>query len=95
MPKICIFAENKKQVMTIIYILIYWAVAAFVLFIPEIFNVNNRKITWKDWVPTLILAPLIFPFFLIAIKYRDALYDVKQKDKSTEKSAGKKKNAKK
>lgn len=77
--------------MTIVYLLIYWAVAAFVLLMSEIFNVENRKITWKDWVPTLILAPLIFPFYMIMWRHGEASLGVDFKNKT----AGKKKNEKK
>ncbi len=71
--------------MTVVYILIYWLVSAFLLLLPEIFGNENKKLTWKDWVPTFILAPLIFPFFLIMVRHREASFGLGDKDKPTKK----------
>lgn len=71
--------------MRILYILIYWLVSAFILLMPTIFSDVNEKLTWKDWVPTFILAPLIFPFYMIMGKYSSGLFGVDHKDKPTEK----------
>lgn len=70
--------------MTVVYVLIYWLVSAFLLLLPEIFG-RNKKLTWKDWVPTFILAPLIFPFFLIMVKHGEASFGLGHKDEPTKK----------
>ena len=70
--------------MTVVYVLIYWFVAAFLLLLPEIFG-RKKRLTWKDWVPTLILAPLIFPFFLIMVKHGEASFGLGHKDEPTKK----------
>lgn len=71
--------------MTVVYILIYWLVSAFLLLLPEIFGDENKKLTWKDWVPTFILAPLIFPFFLIMVRRGEASFGLEDRDKPTKK----------
>ena len=70
--------------MTVVYILIYWLVSAFLLLLPEIFG-RKKRLTWKDWVPTFILAPLIFPFFLIMVKHGEASFGLGHKDEPTKK----------
>ena len=70
--------------MTVVYILIYWLVSAFLLLLPEIFG-RKKKLTWKDWVPTFILAPLIFPFFLIMVRHGEASFGLGHKDEPTKK----------
>ena len=60
-------------------------VSAFLLLLPEIFGNENKKLTWKDWVPTFILAPLIFPFFLIMVRRGEASFGLGDKDKPTKK----------
>lgn len=70
--------------MTVVYILIYWLVSAFLLLLPEIFG-RKKRLTWKDWVPTFILAPLIFPFFLIMVKHGEASFGLGDKDEPTKK----------
>ena len=71
--------------MTVVYILIYWLVSAFLLLLPKIFGDENKRLTWKDWVTTLILAPLIFPFFLIMVKHGEASFGLGHKDEPTKK----------
>ena len=51
----------------IIYLLIYWAVSGAILVYKILDGVEKPKV--KDWLPTLILAPLIFPFFMSINKY--------------------------
>jgi hypothetical protein len=70
--------------MTVVYVLIYWLVSAFLLLLPEIFG-RKKRLTWKDWVPTFILAPLIFPFFLIMEKHGEASFGLGHKDEPTKK----------
>ena len=70
--------------MTVVYVLIYWLVSAFLLLLPEIFG-RKKRLTWKDWVPTFILAPLIFPFFLIMVKHGEASFGLGHKDEPTKK----------
>ena len=70
--------------MTVVYILIYWLVSAFLLLLPEIFG-RKKKLTWKDWVPTFILAPLIFPFFMIMVRHGEASFGLGDKDEPTKK----------
>ena len=70
--------------MTVVYILIYWLVSAFLLLLPEIFG-RKKRLTWKDWVPTFILAPLIFPFFLIMVRHGEASFGLGHKDEPTKK----------
>lgn len=63
----------------------YWLVLAFLLLLPEIFGNEKKRLTWKDWVPTFISAPLVFPFCMLKARYRDALLGVEDKDKPTKK----------
>ena len=46
---------------------------------------KEKRLTWKDWVPTFILAPLIFPFFLIMEKHGEASFGLGHKDEPTKK----------
>ena len=57
----------------IIYLLIYWAVSGAILVYKILDGVEKPKV--KDWLPTLILAPLIFPFFMAinSPRYNDAI----------------------
>ena len=52
----------------IIYFLIYWVVSGFILVMIMLQGVEKPRL--KDWLPTFILAPLIFPFFM-AINHRN------------------------
>ena len=58
--------------MKIIYLLIYWGASGLILLMPQIIEEPNRKLRWKDWLPTFVLAPLIFPFYMIMLRHRDA-----------------------
>ena len=51
----------------IIYFLIYWVVSGAILVYIMLDGVEKPKL--KDWLPTLILAPLIFPFFMAVKRY--------------------------
>ncbi len=57
----------------IIYLLIYWAVSGAILVHKILDGVEKPKV--KDWLPTFILAPLIFPFFMAinSPRYNDAI----------------------
>ena len=52
----------------IIYFLIYWVASGVILVLIILNGVEKPKL--KDWLPTFILAPLIFPFFM-AINHRN------------------------
>ena len=51
----------------IIYFFIYWVVSGLILVLVITHGVEKPKL--KDWLPTFILAPLIFPFFMSIKKY--------------------------
>lgn len=62
----------------------YWLVLAFLLLLPEIFG-RKKRLTWKDWVPTFISAPSIFPFFMIMVRHGEASFGLGHKDEPTKK----------
>lgn len=72
-------------VKTVICILVYWVVSGFLLLLPKIFGDENRKLTWRDWVPTFVLAPLIFPFFLVMWKHGEASFGIGSESKTVKK----------
>ena len=55
--------------MKVIYFLIYWVLSELVLVLPIVLKDVNHKPKLKDWLPTFILAPLIFPFFMAVKRY--------------------------
>ena len=71
--------------MEVIYVLIYWLVAGLAMLMPKLYSDVDKKLTWKDWVPTFISAPLVFPFYMLKARFRDALFDVEGQDKPTKK----------
>ena len=71
--------------MEVVYVLIYWLVAGLAMLMPKLYSDVDKKLTWKDWVPTFISAPLVFPFYMLKARFRDALFDVEDQDKPTKK----------
>jgi hypothetical protein len=72
--------------MVVVYVLIYWLVAGLAMLMPKLYSDVDKKLTWKEWVPTFISAPLVFPFCLLKARFRDALPpDVEDEDKPTKK----------
>ena len=71
--------------MVVVYVLIYWLVAGLAMLMPKLYSDVDKKLTWKDWVPTFISAPLVFPFCMLKARYRDALFCVEDKDKPAKK----------
>ena len=51
----------------IIYFFIYWVVSGLILVLVKTHGEEKPKL--KDWLPTSILAPLIFPFFMAIKRY--------------------------
>ena len=51
----------------IIYFFIYWVVSGLILVLVKTHGEEKPKL--KDWLPTFILAPLIFPFFMAIKRY--------------------------
>ena len=72
-------------VKTVVCIVVYWVVSGVLLLLPEIFGDKGGKLTWKDWVPTFVLAPLIFPFFVAMWKHGEASFGAGPKDKTAKK----------
>ena len=71
--------------MVVVYVLIYWLVAGLAMLMPKLYSDVDKKLTWKDWVPTFISAPLVFPFYMLRARFRDALFDDEDEDKPTKK----------
>lgn len=61
--------------MEVVYVLIYWLVAGLAMLMPKLYSDVDKKLTWKDWVPTFISAPLVFPFYMLKARFRDALFE--------------------
>lgn len=80
--------------MKIIYLLIYWGASGLILLMPQIIEEPNRKLRWKDWLPTFVLAPLIFPFYMIMLRHGDAWrsHDKKRDDEKNKAEIGKSPN---
>lgn len=51
------------MIVKIICFLIYWAVSGLILSLVVTHGVEKPKL--KDWLPTFIFAPLIFPFYMV------------------------------
>ena len=61
--------------MEVVYVLIYWLVAGLAMLMPKLYSDVDKKLTWKDWVPTFISAPLVFQFYMLKARFRDALFE--------------------
>lgn len=71
--------------MVVVCVLIYWLVAGLAMLMPKLYSDVDKKLTWKEWVPTFLSAPLVFLFWISKARYRDALFDEEDKDKPTKK----------
>ena len=71
----------------VICIVIYWVVAAMILLTPKVFEDVNRKLTVKEWLPTVLLAPLLM--LLNSPKLQRAVTQTGPKKKTDERSKSK------
>ena len=71
--------------MVVVCVLIYWLVAGLAMLMPKLYSDVDKKLTWKEWVPTFISAPLVFLFWISKARYRDALFDDEDKPAKKEK----------
>lgn len=66
----------------VIYFLIYWVAAGIILIVPKLFEDVNKKLKLKDWLPTFILAPIIFPLRVGLTKFTKAASATRPKKKN-------------
>ena len=71
----------------VVYIVIYWVASAMILLTPKVFEDVNRKLKVRDWLPTVLLAPLLM--LLNSPKFRRAVTQTGPKKKTDERSKSK------
>ena len=71
----------------VVYIAIYWVVAAMILLTPKVFEDVNRKLKVRDWLPTVLLAPILIA--LRSPRFRRAVTETGPKKKTDERSKSK------
>lgn len=71
----------------VVYIAIYWVVAAMILLTPKVFEDVNRKLKVRDWLPTVLLAPILIA--LRSPRFQRAVTQTGPKKKTDERSKSK------
>ena len=67
----------------VICIVIFWVASAMILLTPKVFEDVNRKLKVKDWLPTVLLAPILI--LLNSPKFQRAVTETGPKKKERRK----------